>query len=185
MIARSTLLGLSWGMFSIAPVSSTWLPPQLLPVYGGSGGTAFTRTCGSGKVLTGLRFRDGIRVDAVGILCRPVFSDGTLGPQSTVGTLVGGPGGTSGTANCPSGTVMTRAIIHHGSVVDRIFPVCKSWDAGKRKFGGTAQFADDGVGGGAGTENMEQCEAATQPMSGIRGRAGLLVDAIGFTCNEP
>ena len=33
--------------------------------------------------------------------------------------------------------------------------------------------------------NQEICEAAKQPMVGIRGRASGLVDAIGFICDEP
>lgn len=52
------------------PANAQDIPPQRLPVFGGSGGTAFTRDCGSGKVLTGLRFRGGMFVDAVGLLCR-------------------------------------------------------------------------------------------------------------------
>lgn len=33
MIVRSSLLAFSWGMFSMAPVSSSYLPPQNLPAY--------------------------------------------------------------------------------------------------------------------------------------------------------
>src|ERR1051325_5645260 len=81
------------------------LPPQYLTVLGGSGGTAFSRDCGSGRVLSGVRYRSGMVIDAIGLLCRPVLSDGTLGPESTVGTLVGGAGGTIASASCPSATV--------------------------------------------------------------------------------
>jgi hypothetical protein len=187
MIARSTLLALSLGMFSVAPVSSTYLPPQYLPVYGGSGGTAFTRSCGAGKVLTGLRFRGGLLVDAVGILCRPVLADGTLGPESNVGTLAGGGGGTAGTSSCGAGRVVSRAHIAYGTYVNFIDPYCQDWNAGTRRFGGTAYWSGVRVGSemGGGTFTNEACEALTQPANGIQGRAHSLVDAIGLICNEP
>ena len=185
MIARSALLALSWGVFSAAPVSSSYLPPQLLPVYGGSGGTSFTRDCGSGRVLTGLRFRSGLLVDAVGILCRPVLSDGALGHESIVGTLAGGGGGTSGSTSCKSGRVLTKAQIYYGSYVQGIFLTCKVWDPAKREIGGTFQSTGATIAFSTGTSREEECEAATQPMAGIQGRAHSLVDAIGFICDEP
>ena len=107
MITRAVLLALSLGMLSAAPLASSRLPEQLLPVYGGSGGTAFSRSCGAGKVLTGLRSRGGVLLDAVGILCRPVLADGTLGSETVIGTLAGGGGGTSGVQSCDRGTVLS------------------------------------------------------------------------------
>ena len=188
ILSRSRLtVGLCCGMFSAAPVSSTYLPPQYLPVYGGAGGTAFTRTCGAGKVLTGVRFRGGVLVDAVGILCRPVLADGTLGPESTVGTIAGGSGGTSGIANCPTPRVAVGATIKHGTYVNYIHLWCRAWDPGTRKMVGDDQRTaeDAGTNASGGTSNTEKCEAATQPASGIRGRASSLLDAFGVTCNEP
>src|SRR3954470_16189159 len=106
---RSMLLALSWGTFSLAPLSATDLPTQKLPVYGGSGGTAFERSCGAGMVLTGFRYRSGFFVDALGLLCRPVNADGKLGSETTVGTLAGGGGGTSKSVSCPAGSVVASA----------------------------------------------------------------------------
>jgi hypothetical protein len=191
MIARSALLALSWGIFSVAPVSAGFAPPQYLPIYGGSGGTSFTRDCGSGYVLTGLRYRGGLLVDAVGLLCRPVSASGTLGSESTVGTLAGGGGGTAGTAICPTGTVVSSAEIKYGTYVNRVRIRCRPWNAAERTFGGTTQFPSDQVGetgsivAGQATVKEEKCEAYSQPARGIRGRAHSLVDAIGFICNEP
>ena len=184
MTPRSLLLALSWGTLSMAPLRSNMLPPQLLPVYGGSGGTAFSRDCGAGKVLTGLRYRTGLLVDALGLLCRPVSSGGTLGPESTVGTLVGGGGGSSGSVSCASGTVVTTAAISHGSVVNGVVLYCRVWNAGSRKFVGSP-VSEERVGLGGANHKTEECEASTQPASGFRGRAGLVVDAIGFVCDEP
>lgn len=192
ILSRSQVtVGLCCGMFSGALVSSSYLPPQYLPIYGGSGGTAFTRDCGVGKVLTGLRYRGGLLVDAVGLLCRPVAANGTLGSESTVGTLAGGGGGNAGTAICPTGTVVSSAEIKYGTYVNRVRIRCRPWNAAARTFGGTTQFPSDQVGetgnivAGQATVKEEKCEAYSQPARGIRGRAHSLVDAIGFICNEP
>ena len=186
MIPRSMLLALSWGTLSVTPLRSTPLPQQLLPVYGGASGTSFNRSCGAGKVLTGLRFRAGLLVDAVGLLCRPVSATGTLGSESTVGTLVGGSGGTSGSASCATGRVVVGASITHGSYVDMISLHCRTWQAGGRRFGTDETYANP-VGNSLSTAafNKEKCEEFTQPAIAIRGRSHSLVDAIGFICDEP
>lgn len=186
MLTRSAMLALAVGTFSLVPVASRFLPPQYLPVYGGAGGDAFTRSCGDGRVLTGMRFRGGMFVDAIGIMCRPVLANGTLGPESTSGTLVGGSGGTSGSASCATGTVVTGASIYYGSIVDQVFLKCKTWNASSRSFSGVEITARPSAGSHTMSRgNQENCEAPTQPVNGIRGRANSLVDALGFICDEP
>lgn len=69
---RSFLLSLLGGALVLAPRRAPDLPAQLLPVNGGSGGTAYSRDCGAGRVVTGLRMRSALLVDAVGLLCKPV-----------------------------------------------------------------------------------------------------------------
>ena len=186
MIPRSILLALSWGTLSVTPLRSTQLPQQLLPVYGGAGGTSFSRSCGVGKVLTGLRFRAGLLVDAVGLLCRPVSATGTLGSESTVGTLVGGSSGTSGTVSCGTGSVVVGAAIRHGSYVDMLKLNCRRWEANTRRFE-TVGYLTNAIGNSLSTAayNEEKCEASSQPAIAIRGRSHSLVDAIGFICDEP
>ena len=182
---RSVLLAVACGVIPLS-ASSPALPAQLLPVYGGADGTAFTRSCGTGKVLTGLRFRDGLLVDAVGLLCRPVNANGTLGSETTVGTLVGGSGGTSGTVSCGSSGVVTGGTIKHGSYVSFVSLRCRVWETSSRSF--TSVGATGGSFGSVGTPgamNEEACEARTQPVTGMRGRSHSLVDAIGFICDEP
>ena len=186
MIPRSILLALSWGTLSVTPLRSTQLPQQLLPVYGGAGGTSFSRSCGVGKVLTGLRFRAGLLVDAVGLLCRPVSATGTLGSESTVGTLVGGSSGTSGTVSCATGSVVIGAGIRHGSYVDALRLNCRRWQASERKFDAVGGFTNTiGNSLSIAASDAEQCASVTQPAIGIRGRSHSLVDAIGFICDEP
>ena len=185
MLTRSVLLALSLGMVPAVPLSSSRLPEQLLPVYGGSGGTAFSRSCGAGKVLSGLRSRGGVLLDAVGLLCKPILANGSLGPETTVGTLAGGGGGTSGTVSCAASDVMTSVRIYHGAYVNAVAIVCRKWDAAGRKVTGDEDGRENTMGTRTGTSNAEGCGAVTQPMRGIRGRSAGLVDAVGFTCNEP
>ena len=187
MTVRSILLVLAYGAIPLA-TSSTALPTQYLPIWGGGGGSGFTRSCGTGKVLTGLQYRVGLVVDAVGVLCRPVQADGKLGSQTTVGSLAGGGGGTASLQSCPSGQVVVGAAIVFGSFVDGIHLRCHAWNASGRTFGSTTSKilyigADGARPGGSLRGNI--CEANTQPVVGIRGRASALVDAIGFFCDEP
>ena len=69
---------------------------QDLVIYGGGGGSAFTRTCGNNRVMTGFQYRKGLVIDGIGLLCRPVQSNGTLGSESA-GSMAGGGGGSFGT----------------------------------------------------------------------------------------
>jgi hypothetical protein len=60
-----------------------------LPLIGASGGTSFSRSCPAGSVLSGIRWRTGAFVDAIGIQCSKILSDGSLGPSNDVGTMAG------------------------------------------------------------------------------------------------
>lgn len=70
-----------------------------------AGGTLFSRTCPSGNVLTGVRWRTGTVVDGIGIECSPVRADGTLGTGVDVGPMAGGNGGTAGRDHCRGGVI--------------------------------------------------------------------------------
>ena len=170
----------------LAP-SATALPPQYLPIYGGQGGNGFTRSCGTGKVLTGLMVRSGVFVDAVGILCRTINSNGTLGPESQVSSLAGGGTGTLNPRRCDSGQVVYGANINYGSFVNKMYVFCGPWDASQRKWasGSNNGFSTNAPPLVSPTSEQELCEVRTQPVNGIRGRASALVDAIGFICDEP
>ena len=187
MTVRSMLMVMAYGVIPLA-TTSTALPTQYLPIYGGGGGSGFTRSCGTGKVLTGLQYRLGLVVDAVGVLCRTVQTDGTLGSQTTVGSLAGGTNGSASTQSCPSGQVVSAAVIIFGSFVDGIHLRCTAWNASAKTFGTTVlknlYIGADGERPG-GDQRDNSCEARTQPVIGIRGRASALVDAIGFFCDEP
>ena len=161
--------------------------PQYSTVFGGSGGDAFTRDCGAGRVLAGIRGRSGLYVDAIGIICRPVNADGTLGSPTAAGTLVGGSGGTATEAICPSyAPAMIGFTVKYGSFVDVVVPACGEWNWVARTF----SYRDVRVGGVGNFSSMAtskyfQCSSKGQPGAGIRGRAKALVDAIGMICDEP
>ena len=184
MTSRSLLLALAGGALALAPLRAPDLPAQLLPVYGGSGGTSFNRSCGAGKVLTGMRYREGLVVDAVGLLCRAVADDGSLGTESTVGTLVGGGGGSFGSASCPSGTVVRGATLDYGSVLDGVILQCAAWSKATRSFGTVGAVRSFGR-QTLSKRGESVCEASTQPVVAIRGREASVVDALGLICNEP
>lgn len=184
MLMRSTLPALAAAMLALVPTRGADLPAQLLPVLGGSGGSAFTRSCGADRVLTGLRVRKGLSLDAIGVLCRPVNADGSLGSETSVGTLAGGGGGTADFDSCPAGSVAAGAHIVFGTYVDGVRLLCHAWDKGTRSFGGKVGEITLGR-FGFNTLRQTPCEQKTQPMVAIRGREASLVDALGFTCNEP
>lgn len=183
MLARSMLLGLAWGALSLVPMRATDFPAQLLPILGGGGGSSFTRSCGAGRVLTGLSYRTGLVVDAVGVLCRPVNADGSLGAQTSVGTLVGGSGGSANFGSCEAGGVVSGAYIYHGTYLDGLTVTCREWVKATRSMGGVA--AGFRVGRQLGIGKLTKCEYDVQPVVQIRGREASVIDAIGFTCNEP
>jgi hypothetical protein len=164
------------------------LPPQNLPVLGGSGGSAFSRDCGAGRVLSGVRYRSGLVIDAIGLQCRPVLSGGSLGPESSVGTLAGGGGGTIAVASCPSGDVVTGLRVRFGSYVSYVIVSCRGWHRDTRTYTTTSSVAAVSFGSvltPSSATKDEACESSRQPGSGIRGRAATFVDAIGLVCDEP
>lgn len=185
MNGRIALAAVAWYALAALPARAPDLPAQNLPIYGGGGGTAFSRDCGAGRVLTGLRYRRGLVFDAIGLLCRPVNADGSLGSETSVGSLAGGTGGTAYAVSCAAGKVVVGSEIYHGSYVDGFWMYCRDWVPATRSFGAAATEAPKLFGFFATNKGVERCEAATQPARGIRGRAATLVDAVGFTCNEP
>ena len=171
-----------------ATMATRWfadLPAQALPVFGGGGGSSFTRNCGDNRVATGFQVRRGLYIDAIGLMCRPVAANGTLGAESA-GSLAGGSGGAFTTRSCPSGSVVTGGSVEYGRVVETVRVSCRDWKPATRSFG-TTEIIVSVAGSSTATVTIGRsaCENATQPVVTIRGRAGLVVDAVGFTCDEP
>jgi hypothetical protein len=196
MLARLSILALTAALaattLAFAPrVSTRDFAAQHIGPYGGPSGTTFTRSCGSDRVMTGIRARSGIALDAIGLYCRPVGADGQLGPEEAVGTLAGGTGGTASAARCPAGSVAAGAIVYKTLAnVAGVAVTCRNWVASSRRFGSstTARLAAGVVAPVIGltiSPGGGMCAEDVQPIRSIRGRSGAIVDALGVTCDEP
>src|SRR4029078_5785645 len=126
---------------------------------------------GAGYVMTGIRYRAGLGIDAIGLLCRPVNSIGGLGSETTVGTISGGGGGSTAVASCPAGSVVAGAGIFYGTYVDGLTLHCRAWTATGRAWQGSTLLPVPRAGsnGFGKTLGSEECEAGYQPAHGIRG----------------
>jgi hypothetical protein len=189
------------GSIAVADAPAQGNAAQALPLIGlGSGGTAFTRQCPAGQVLTGLRVRAGLVIDALGIKCRPVNANGSLGGENDIGSFTGGSGGVSSSGSCPQGSVVMG---QHGTSMMptglAMFSLeCRRWDAAERRWTGSPTAAIRVLTGSSGpvglavllnsaavTTAFTRCSRATQPVVLLRGRAAAVIDAAGTTCNEP
>ncbi len=187
------------GSFVLATVGtlgahrSPLLADTILPAVGSGGGTAFTRRCPAGHVLSGLRWRQGLVVDAIGIKCRPVGSDGALGAEITVGTMVGGSGGQFGSGSCrhhsadqPFPIIVEQQAGGSGVGLALLVFSCRPWYKEPRIFGGGQ--ATSGVTvrfGGVISATDRTCPNPDSPAVGIHGRQGSIVDAVGLICAKP
>jgi len=152
-----------------------------LPLIGGSGGHSYTLMCPSGQVLTGVRYRVGALVDGLGIKCSKVKADGSLGPSTDVGSMVGGNGGTAGSATCQtSGEVIAaQQGASAGVGIGGLHFLCFTWYG--HNYGGTSNDIINVI-GFLPAFIAQQCRDGNEPAIGIYGRHGSLVDAVGLKC---
>jgi hypothetical protein len=151
-----------------------------------TGGTSFSRTCPRGSVLTGLRWRAGYQLDAVGIMCSRVHDNGQLGPSENVGTMAGGNGGRAGSDTCRGGVVagQTGAAQVTGGVA-LFYASCFRWYAASRSWGGsfyTVRLLSTNILPALGNYT---CSDGQRPVIGIYGRHGAFIDALGLRCGLP
>jgi len=156
-----------------------------LPLIGTSGGTSFTRTCPSGSVLTGVRWRTGAVVDGIGIQCSPIRADGTLGARVDVGTMAGGNGGTAGQDDCRGGVIGGQNGATAGVSLGSLFFRCFQWSPSARSYTGAHNYSINVRIGLLISASESQCALGEQPAIGIRGRHGSFVDAVGLKCGKP
>ncbi len=174
-----TLLGL---FVSFGLVGAGYGPATAsdLPIEGGAGGGAFRDECGADQYLIGVQARTGASIDQIAIKCATVKPDGTISDIKLDPDARGGSGGSQPTAReCGGseiidamGLLMGRQPPH--DVVRLIIFNCVSTtgDARHNLDVGSAPFFPT---------IYQQCpdgEAAT----GIHGRYGSYVDALGLIC---
>jgi hypothetical protein len=179
-----------------APAEPVDDPEQKTTAFGGSGGITYNRRCAAGSVLVGVIGVAGDWMDAVGAICSPVRSDGTLGTPSS-SSLAGGDGGTSGTIErrCSAGKVVSSVQVKHGlvlfnqvRVVLNLVVVCSAWNPAARTWSAASPQALAGFNSGTGRESRTDtpaCASQRQPATGIHGRAARYLDSFGLYCNEP
>jgi len=166
--------------------------------YGGGGGTAFTRPCAAGSAMTGFNIRHGSRIDFFQAVCSPISiqENRSVNPftylvnfgAGTVLASSGGGGGTYAAFRCPANEVLYRIDLRSGSAVDQLRGYCArptvtgtsgNFTVG-RSIGGTSAT----YGGSGGTLVNMICPNAGV-ITGVQGRAGSRIDAIGFRCSTP
>ncbi|WP_375772380.1 hypothetical protein NR798_16340 [Archangium gephyra] len=96
-----------------------------LTARGGSGGTSVTLACARGFVAVGIHGRSGWYIDQLGLVCRYLNYDGTLGAEQSTQAL-GGTGGSDFKMVCPEGMAITGFYGTGGSYVDQLGFNCSS-----------------------------------------------------------
>ncbi len=173
-------------------VAQSYLPP-----IGGPGGGQFKAPCASGEYLAGFELRAGDDVDAI----RPVCANSAAAIANTA--WFGGPGGKTVQLRCPSQipAVIGLDVAAEGAetvVVNNIHLYCgpplpnqRQPDYPSAVFDGptavASQPAFPGAIGGAPvlkSENFQSCPAG-QIATGVHGRSGIWLDAMGLICGAP
>jgi hypothetical protein len=159
-----------------------------LPLVGSAGGTSFSRECPDNHVLTGIRYRRGLALDGVGIRCRPVRSDGTLGSEISSGSMAGGNGGTAGSVSCTGNSVIVKqtGASQAGVGIGILLLGCYEWFPASKSWGGSQlMHLSVKTGGALPALASSTCSAGTEPATGIRGKHGSIIDSFGLHCSVP
>ncbi len=190
----SLLMMTLWLGFGLTPPAAS-AAEYSTPIFGGSGGKySYNLDCGRGAVITGLVFKSGSYVDAIGVLCRKVnASTGRLGEEFTRGPK-GGYGGTPKERKCPSGAVINKVKAHYGAFVNFFATTCYVWDH-RRKRPGSIYKDQNGRGvyprAGSPCSSIDfgckRTEHFTCPSGkagkAVRGRYGGFIDSLRFVCD--
>ncbi len=92
----------------------------------GNDGNAYEFSCGEGNVAVGIYGRSGAWLDALGLLCAPYQSDGTLGTVFKTDTA-GGNGGGDHEASCPMGQALVGIEMSRDNHPVRLInPLCQT-----------------------------------------------------------
>jgi hypothetical protein len=177
LLAEALLVGTLalLSFFMMSPARADFVP------QGGPGGTYFSVPCPAGKYLIGTNGNYGFVVDRISLICAAVNSDGTTGDPWLEPEFHGGPGGSPfKTPRCDNNEVihgaglLTGDMPHH-VVIRLIVFNCVSTTT-------NAQHSlDIGTAPGFRTNIPQNCPPG-QAATGIQGRWGTYVDAVGLLC---
>jgi hypothetical protein len=185
LVIPVTVLALAGAALAAPHAASARALFEDLPLIGTNGGTSFTRTCPSGNVLTGVRWRTGAFVDGIGIQCSPIRADGTLGDRVNVGEMAGGNGGTAGQDNCHGGVIAGQNGATAGVSLGSLFFRCFTWNPQARAYTGAENSSINVRIGLLISASERQCQDGDKPAIGIHGRHGSFIDAVGLKCGKP
>lgn len=153
-------------------------------VYGGSGGGRFDSPCRPRDGLVGIKYRSGTALDAVTAVCVPINAARTEWAGSTYSPtqMWGGGGGGRGTLMCQNGDVIRRLRVSAGpwgdiAVVKFLGIECEDLAT---DYTYRVQASNSGTVTGT---SWIKCGGG-RIGSGIYGRSGALVDAIGLKCDS-
>lgn len=151
------------------------------PLVGGSGGTSYSRSCGSTGVLIGLQAKWGSWIDQLTPVCQKYSSSGTLGQVFTL-SRIGGTGGSNiREARCPSGSVVVGLGVLWGSYIDDVEIFCATWNAASRTRSAEVSSRVKTVGRLAVQTKLNCPEGHVA--KGLTGKAGSYVDSLSLVCN--
>ncbi|MFP2933116.1 hypothetical protein ACLESO_49805 [Pyxidicoccus sp. 3LG] len=160
---------------ALAVTDATWF----LPYRGGYGGGNYDLDCPAGYVATGVFGRAGKYIDRMGLTCKQLNSDGSLGGTYNTPS-VGGGGGGDFSLGCTDGEAIVGLGGASGGYVDRLGLICAKpmdWLTASNPHYTTQ------AGGGGGGAFDDRCPAA-HVVTSILVNAGGLVDGVRARCNR-
>jgi hypothetical protein len=160
-------------LLSASPVRAA----QEFPLYGGPGGGAFRFDCPSGHFMVGAKYRAGSWLDQIAVICAKI---GPLGlDYDPIGPAFGGNGGNvSRIETCNLNQVITGAAV----LLNSSNKFVKEIDFGCRSpYNGSYRSIIVGSPASIFPDHYQLCRNG-EAITGIQGRAGLFIDAIGMIC---
>jgi len=158
------------------------IPTLTFAPFGARGDASFEDHCPVGQYIVGLHVRSGAWMDQLGVICAAVSSTGAVGGKHSLPPH-GGNGGVPSERTCSSDQVvsdmkfrMTRA----DRQVKEISMDCRSTTGSRTGLFTIGAAANDG---NIGSFRRQSC-AAGDAATGIQGRYGKHVNAIGLICSR-
>lgn len=154
--------------------------PYTLPPHGGYGGTPVSTRCLYGYVAVGIHGRSGQNIDRLGLICRQLNADRSLGTYY-ISNSYGGSGGGYFEVECARGTAIVGIEGFSGSYINGMFMTCATPATWGRGTG--IDFYSRYIGGNVGSYFSEQCTSGSV-VTGFNLRVGGLVDQMQTFCSK-
>ena len=153
---------------------------SVLSMRGGSGGSPGISACPAGHVAVGIQGLSEAYINSLGLLCRALNVDGTLGAASA-GTVVGNGWGSAFTRECPAGMAVVGFPGSSGQVLDGLGLHCAAPNAWMNNSQVQASVAV--AGGSSGNAFSDVC-GSQQVVTRLNVSAGNNVDSEQGVCTR-